>query len=112
MLDPRAEITKNAPCSLLYQQTMGRQGYCKRCLDCYSCPVMHVELQKHPLHTQIWVCAPCAGKIAHEAKQQRLGNVLMGYYTEGWCCYPNCGRFSAMLQLILGPLHLVIKEGE
>lgn len=110
-LDPAAQIGKNAPCPLLYQQTRGTVGYCTRCLDCYTCPTMQLELSRHPLDAQIWVCSVCVGHLARAAKQQRIGNVLMGFYTEGLCAYPGCGRYSILLQLVLGPI-VTLLEGQ
>ena len=108
--DPEAQIGKNAPCPLLYWQTQGEIGYCTHCLDCYSCPTMQYELRNHPPDTQIWACSICAGRLARAAKHRRIGNVLVGYYTEGVCCYPGCGRYSILLQLVLGPINQLLEE--
>lgn len=107
-LDPKAKIGKNAPCPLLYQQTGGAVGYCECCLDCYTCKTLEYELQHHPPETQIWVCSVCAGRLARAARERRIGNVLTGYYTEGRCGHPDCGRYSIVLQLALGPISTLL----
>ena len=104
--DSEAQI--GSPCSLRHHQTNGAVGYCLKCLDCYTCSAMQLELSKHPPNSQIWVCSGCAGRISRTAKQLDIRGVLRGYYTEGMCGHPDCGRFSPILQLVLGPIHQLL----
>ena len=95
--DPESQF--GTPC------TLRSDGYCLRCLDCFACPYMQAELNKHPPETKLWACSRCTGHLARVAKLQGVELLLTGHYTEGICGFPQCGRSSILLQLILGPLN-------
>lgn len=125
-----AETNDKAFCPLLWQANGGPvredglpvfgngqpiKGNCDHPQDCFRCNVMDACVNAANLNgvTTIWVCPDCCSEALKQSKKLGILTRLPGYYTEGWCQRPQCGRaaraapekqnearFSPLLQLM------------
>lgn len=98
---------KEAFCLLLWSYQGGRinakglpistpgariSGYCDNPNDCYRCPLMQREIQRHPEGHANWVCPDCLKEISRLAKIKGVSIHMTAHYTEGQCQFVGCTR--------------------
>lgn len=82
---------------------------CTATFDCDQCELLQAELVYHAPETVWWCCPSCISQLKSRTKGRGVHLHLPGFYTEGRCQNPNCGRdeedrYSILLQLILGDI--------
>lgn len=73
-------------------QEVAASGYCDEPTDCYRCPLMQLEISRHPPGHANWVCPACLTEVSKKAKSQEKSIFMTQHYSEGQCQYVGCTR--------------------
>lgn len=73
--------------NLIRQSSELVRGRCDRPRNCDTCPIFHHQIVHEDL---LWVCCSCAQRTVEEKPPHQV--IVPGYYSEGPCQHPECGR--------------------
>lgn len=99
------ETIDTAFCPLLWSDSEGTRGHCRRPRDCDTCDIMQRvlnDLSRRGVSYQ-WVCTDCAKKCMDLHKGSTYYSVqLPGFYKEGICQLKDCERNkrTSLLQIL------------